>query len=47
VNSKSYYQWEKQAEETGGFQYSYPKSRARKIDEGKLLELIKNHPDWY
>jgi transposase len=47
VNSKSYYQWKKQAEETDGLQYNYPKSHAEKIDAGKILEPVKNHPDWY
>ena len=47
VNSKSYYQWKKQIEDTGGFQYNYPKSHAGKIEEEKLVELVKKHPDWY
>ena len=39
VHSKSYYQWKKQVQETGGFQYNYPKSHAGKINE-------KNFENW-
>ena len=47
VDNKTYHKWKKQIEETGSFQYNYPKSHAGKIDEAKLSELLEAHPDWY
>ena len=37
----------KQITENGDFVYRYPKEHTGKIDVKKLIELVKEHPDWY
>jgi transposase len=47
VDSKGYYRWKKQLEETGSLESKTPKERDRKINKGELLHLLDEHPDWY
>jgi transposase len=47
VDSKRYYSWKKQLEETGSFESGPAKERDRKINKSELLSLLKEHPDWY
>jgi transposase len=47
VDSKRYYSWKKQREETGSLEYKPPKERNRKINKKELLRLLEEHPDWY
>jgi hypothetical protein len=47
VDSKRYYCWKKQLDETGPVKFHAPKERDRKIDKAKLLRLPDEHPDWY
>jgi transposase len=47
VDSKRYYSWKKQPEQTGSPGYTSPKERNRKIDRKELLHLLEEHPDWY
>ncbi|MDR2096989.1 MAG: helix-turn-helix domain containing protein, partial [Spirochaetaceae bacterium] len=41
VDSKRYYSWKKQLEETGSLEYSAPKERRGKIDKSELLRLLE------
>ena len=47
VDSKRYYSWKKQLEETGSLEYKPLKERRRKINKSELLRLLEEHPDWY
>jgi transposase len=47
VDSKRYYCWKKQLDETGSVKFHPPKKRDRKIDKAELLRLPDEHPDWY
>jgi transposase len=47
VDSKRYYNWKKQLEETGSLEYRSPKERRGKIDKEELIRLLREHPDWY
>jgi transposase len=47
VDSKRYYSWKKQLEQTGSLKYQAPKERSRKIDRKELIRLLEEHPDWY
>jgi transposase len=47
VDSKRYYSWKKQLEQTGSLKYQAPKERNRKIDRKELMRLLEEHPDWY
>jgi transposase len=47
VDSKRYYSWKKQFEETGSLESKTLKERNRKINKGELLRLLDEHPDWY
>ena len=47
VDSKSYYSWKKQLEETGYLESKSPKERDRKINKSELLRLLEEHPDRY
>jgi transposase len=47
VDSKRYYSWKKQLEETGSLEYKPPKERNGKINKNELVRLLEEHPDWY
>jgi transposase len=47
VDSKRYYCWKKQLDETGSVKFHAPKERDRKIDKAELTRLPDEHPDWY
>jgi transposase len=47
VDSRRYYEWKKQMMENGKFENHYPATHPGKIDPVKLMELVKEHPDWY
>jgi transposase len=47
VDSKRYYSWKKQLEETGFLEYRPPKERNGKINKNELARLLEEHPDWY
>ena len=47
IDSKRYYSWKKQLEETGSLEYKTPKERNRKINKAELARLVEEHPDWY
>jgi transposase len=47
VDSRRYYSWKKQMEETGSLEYRAPKERRGKIDKSELLLALEEHPDWY
>jgi transposase len=47
VDSKRYYSWKKQLEQTGSLEYKSPKEREGKIDKNELTRLLQEHPDWY
>jgi transposase len=47
VDSKRYYSWKKQLEQTGSLEYRSPKERRGKINKSELLRLLEEHPDWY
>ncbi|MDR1232292.1 MAG: transposase [Spirochaetaceae bacterium] len=47
VDSKRYYCWKKQLEETGSLEKKPPKERSRKINKSELVRLAEEHPDWY
>jgi transposase len=47
VDSKRYYSWKKQLEETGSLEYRAPKERNGKINKNELIRLLEEHPDWY
>jgi transposase len=47
VDSKRYYRWKKQLEETGSLEYKSPKERRGKINKRELARLLEEHPDWY
>jgi transposase len=47
VDSKRYYSWKKQPEETGFLEYRSPKERNGKINKNELARLLEEHPDWY
>jgi transposase len=47
VDSKRYYSWKKQLEQTGSLESKKPKERCGKINKEELLRLLKEHPDWY
>jgi transposase len=47
VDSKRYYSWKKQLEETGSLEYRLLKERNGKINKNELARLLEEHPDWY
>jgi transposase len=47
VDSKRYYSWKKQLEETGSLECRAPKERKGKINKQELARLLEEHPDWY
>jgi transposase len=47
VDSKRYYSWKKQLEQTGSLEYKSPKERCGKINKNELSRLLGEHPDWY
>jgi transposase len=47
VDSKRYYSWKKQLEDTGSLESRPAKERGRKINKSELLSLLKEHSDWY
>jgi transposase len=47
VDSKRYYSWKKQLEQTGSLEYKSPKERRGKINKSELARLLEEHPDWY
>jgi transposase len=47
VDSKRYYSWKKQLEETGSLEYRSSKERRRKINKEELLLMLEEHPNWY
>jgi transposase len=47
VTARSYYEWKKQLEKTGGFVYNYRKEHKGKISPEQLQDLPAKHPDWY
>jgi transposase len=47
IDSKRYYSWKKQLEETGSLEYKPSKERRRKINKAELARLVEEHPDWY
>jgi transposase len=47
VDSRRYYSWKKQLEETGSLEYRPPKERRGKINKSELLLTLEEHPDWY
>jgi transposase len=47
VDSKRYYSWKKQLEETDSLEYRPPKERRGKINKSELLLMLEEHPDWY
>jgi transposase len=47
ADSKRYYSWKKQLEQTGSLEYRSPKERRGKINKSELLSLLEEHPDWY
>jgi transposase len=47
VDSKRYYSWKKQFEQTGSLKYQAPKEHNSKIDRKELMRLLEEHPCWY
>jgi hypothetical protein len=47
VDSKRYYSWKKQLEQTGSLEYRSPIERRGKINKSELLRLLEERPDWY
>jgi transposase len=47
VDSKRYYSWKKQLEQTGSLEYKSPKERRGEINKSELARLLEEHPDWY
>jgi transposase len=47
VDSKRYYSWKKQHEETGSLEYKPPKERNGKTNKKEPARLLEEHPDWY
>jgi transposase len=47
VDSKRYYSWKKQLEQTGSLESKSPKERNGKINKSELVRLLEEHPDWY
>jgi transposase len=47
VDSKRYYCWKNQLEETGSLEKKPLKERNGKINKTELVRLAEEHPDWY
>jgi transposase len=47
VDSKRYYSWKKQLEQTGSLESKSPEERNRKINKSEPVRLLEEHPDWY
>jgi hypothetical protein len=47
VDSKRYYSWKKQLEQTGSLESKRPKERRGKINKDELQRLLNERPDWY
>ena len=47
VDSKRYYSWKKQLEQTGSLENKLPKERCGKINKSELIRSLEEHPDWY
>jgi transposase len=47
VDSKRYYSWKKQLNETGSLENRTHKERNGKIDKRELTRMLEEHPDWY
>jgi transposase len=47
VDSKRYYIWKKQLEETGSLENKLPKERNGKINKSQPARFLQEHPDWY
>jgi transposase len=47
IDSKRYYSWKKQLEETGSLEYRTPKGLRPLINKSELVRLLEEHPDWY
>jgi transposase len=47
VYSHRYYAWKKQLVETGSLEYHTAKEHKGKIDKARLIELTREHPDWF
>jgi transposase len=47
IDSKRYYSWKKQLEQTGSLEYKSPQERRGKINKSELACLLEEHPGWY
>jgi transposase len=47
VDSKRYYSWKKQLNETGSLENRTHKERNGKTDKRELTRMLEEHPDWY
>ena len=47
VDSKRYYSWKKQLEQTGSLENKLPKERCGKINKSELIRSLEEHPDRY
>jgi transposase len=47
VDSRRYYSWKKQPEQTGSLEKRTPQERSGKINKREPARLLEEHPDWY